>query len=133
MKELAKYISIPFEERGRSHNGVDCWGLIFLVYRDILKIELPTYLEGYENLEDRKEISNIMSNDKHILWEEVETPKLYDVCLFNMVRVPMHVGLCLDKISFMHSFKGNEVCIEKFNNIKWNKRIVGFYRHKSLI
>jgi cell wall-associated NlpC family hydrolase len=34
---------IPYRDGGRDYNGIDCWGLIYLVYRDILHIELPTY------------------------------------------------------------------------------------------
>ena len=42
------YIEIPFLPDGRDRNGCDCWGLVCLVYREKLGIELPEYKGVFE-------------------------------------------------------------------------------------
>lgn len=40
-----KYIGIPYRQCGRSLAGIDCYGLVWLVYRDVLGIELPDWMQ----------------------------------------------------------------------------------------
>lgn len=48
------YIGIPFVAHGDTHEGVSCWGLVQLYYREQLGIELKSYDYGPE---DRREIA----------------------------------------------------------------------------
>ena len=49
--EWRDYIGIPFANHGRDLVGVDCWGLVTIVYRRELQIVLPDYHERYRDAE----------------------------------------------------------------------------------
>ena len=49
-KEITeKYLGIPYRHRGRSLKGLDCWGLVVLVYKDfgIDILDLKSYRENW--------------------------------------------------------------------------------------
>ena len=122
-----KYIGLPYLDNGRTKTGVDCWGLARLVYRDEYGIDLPSYTEEY-----------IGGSDPHIVqavslykdnWENILTPTIGDLCLFNIFGEPMHVGVYVGDNKFLHCRRGSDSVIESLNNIKWKNRFVGFYKH----
>ena len=39
----APYMRLPWAPDGRTRSGVDCWGLIVLVYRELYGLELPEF------------------------------------------------------------------------------------------
>lgn len=41
---VQRYVGIPYRPCGRDHYGIDCYGLVCLVYREVLGIELPDWL-----------------------------------------------------------------------------------------
>jgi cell wall-associated NlpC family hydrolase len=43
MMRFEKYVGIPFEDRGHSKEAADCYGLVRLVYRQELGIEIPEF------------------------------------------------------------------------------------------
>lgn len=130
---LSKYIGLPYLEGGRGHNGVDCYGLIRLIYAEKFGIILPEYsdiawLEGCDSHKLSTEINDCKSD-----WQEVDQPVLGDVIILRMMGMPIHIGLVVDKGIMIHSARGHNSAIERFDNIKWQKRIEGFYRRKSEI
>lgn len=40
---LNEYIGIPYVGEGRSRDGLDCYGLVLLIYKDHFGIELPDW------------------------------------------------------------------------------------------
>jgi len=122
-----KYIGLPYLDNGRTKTGVDCWGLARLVYQGEFGIDLPSYTEEY-----------IGGTDPHIVeavnlykdnWQELATPNIGDLCLFNIFGEPMHVGVFIGENKFLHSRRGSDSVIESLNNTKWKNRFVGFYAY----
>ena len=47
----ARYIGIPFRDRGRTREqGLDCWGLVRLVYEETFNVSLPSFTSCYEDV-----------------------------------------------------------------------------------
>jgi len=126
-----KYIGLPFLHDGRDKNGLDCWGLIQLVYRERLGIELPTYGGIYKDgsPETLREIGIVMERERG-RWVSVSQPKDYDIVLLKMAgKLPTHVGVVSGKF-FLHIMSGIESVIERMDNLMWARRIAGIYRCK---
>lgn len=125
------YIRIPFLERGRDRAvGVDCWGLVRLVYADRLGVELPT-LTGYSDLKDRISIAQIIGEESASWWSVAPGfERIYDVAVFKMVGRPMHVGIVVKPGVMLHSEQGKGTHISEYSkDLHWSNRLEGFYRH----
>jgi cell wall-associated NlpC family hydrolase len=126
-----RYISIPFAERGRSWEGVDCWGLVCLIYHEQLGIALPSYLDDDYKTTDGPTISCLIGQRKAEGWEPVApgTEREGDVILMRMVGLPSHVGVVTRPGSMIHALRGVGVCHERYWSPLWAKRIMGIYRY----
>lgn len=129
MDWASKYIGIPYVVRGETMDAIDCLGLVKLIYRDELGIELPDYNNiGTENLKaTANEIATHFDG-----WVRVDEPKEYCAVLLKIASYPIHIGVCLNKSEMIHSLGGHNSAIERFNGLKWNKRIEGFYKWQSM-
>ena len=126
-----EYIGLPFLHNGRDRNGLDCWGLIQLVYQEKLGIELPTYGGIYKDSSPQtmREIGIAMDRERE-RWRAVSQPKDYDVVLLKIAgKLPTHVGVVSGKF-FLHIMSGTESIIERMDNLMWAHRISGVYRCK---
>jgi sulfur carrier protein ThiS len=120
-----KYIGLPYLDNGRTTAGLDCWGLARLFYKNEYNIELPSYVDEYVGGTDPyiSQAVNLYKDN----WEEITTPNVGDLCLFNIFGEPMHVGIYVGDNKFLHCRIGSDSVIESLNNIKWKNRFVGFY------
>ncbi len=124
---LSKYIGLSYKPKGRDNDGIDCWGMVQLFYREELNIDIPSYAEDYKNPNDRKSVSAaIIDNIGN--WVKVATPKFGDMLLFEILGLPLHTGVYIGDNDFLHSFYNTNSCIERLNSINWNRRLLGVYR-----
>lgn len=124
-----KYIGIPYLDKGRTAEGVDCWGLACLVYKQEFDITLPSYTEEYEN-EDIKRISETIARYKEN-WEPTKEPKPGSLILFRIMGAEMHVGVYLGDNKFIHSREGRDVVQERVDSTQWANRVVGYFNYKE--
>ncbi len=126
-----QFMSIPFVERGRTRQGADCWGLVCIIYKEILNIELPL-LDDYANTLDRKTLPHIIEKESLRSWVKVEQgeEQAYDVAIFRTGGVPMHIGVVVRPGFMIHSQSGNDTLFSNYVKEKeWSKRLVGFCRY----
>jgi cell wall-associated NlpC family hydrolase len=71
-----RYVGLPYRAGGRERDGLDCWGLIRLIYREQLGIDLP-------------EIPGIVKGDQLSISREI-----LDQCLSGWVEQPKPTELC---------------------------------------
>jgi hypothetical protein len=122
-----KYIGLPYQENGRNEQGIDCWGLARLFYKNELNIELPSYTELYDGSYDPKAVAAI--NYYKDTWTKVYSPQMGDLCLFKIMGELSHVGVYIDSGKFLHSRDGKDSVIESINSPMWFNRLEGFYRY----
>lgn len=127
-----KYIGIPFSEKGRTEEGLDCWGLVRTIYNKELNINLPS-LDSYENVKELEALSKIISNQTTSeQWGRIEVgkEKPFDVLVFSVRNLETHVGLAVAKGLMIHSERGsNSHHIEYKPSTTWGSRLRGIYRY----
>lgn len=129
-KELInKYLGTPFKHLGRSLDGLDCYGLLIMIYKDL---EIPLIdMEQYDEKWAQKG-ENYFIENYHKQWEEVKNYRIFDVILFkNGSDLLNHIGIVLSGGKFIHSAIRAGTLINRITDPKWFPRIQGFYRFKN--
>jgi sulfur carrier protein ThiS len=124
-----KYIGLPYLENGRTETGVDCWGLARLFYKDQFDIDLPSYSDEYDGGQDPAIISVVNAHIDN--WKQLDTPNIGDLCLFNILGEPTHVGIYIGDNKFLHSREGMDSVVESLDSTKWKNRFQGFYKYTT--
>jgi len=122
-----KYVGIPYKQKGRDLNGIDCWGLLRLVYSEEFKINLPSFASDYTE-DDTKRIQDLIAQYKEG-WEQLDKPEPGCVVLFRVLGTESHVGIAVSETHFLHAREGQSSAIESFDSRGWNKRIVGYFKY----
>jgi probable lipoprotein NlpC len=125
-----KYIGIPFKPNGRDRNGLDCWGLVCLVHKEELGLELFPYNDifltnSHENL---KHVAKVIQEGKEKL-KEIKKPEPFDIIVLRAGTYIWHVGIVIDKKRMLHVMDGIESVVEEYTGLFWRDRIDGFRRH----
>lgn len=126
---IDKYIGLPYQENGRAWTGVDCWGLARLFYKHELNIDLPDYSDLYSGSWN-EQITALINKHKDS-WLQVADPVYGDLCLFNILGEPSHIGVYLGNNKFLHSRDGFDSVVESTNSTAWQKRLQGYFRYNS--
>lgn len=127
---MDEYIGLPFADLGRDREGLDCWGLVRLIYKEKLGLDLPSLVDRYDSTLEAARIGAIVEIEK-TRWTEIpagqEQP--FDVIVMRCLGQPMHVGLVIKKGVMLHIEKGIESCSESYRLGRWKTRVTGFYRY----
>lgn len=121
------YIGIPYAEKGRDKSGLDCWGLVRLVYKEQFNIDIPSFVTDYES-DNSSRIAELISIGKEH-WSKVVQPAVGDVILLRISGLFMHVGVVISPNEFLHVREGRDSVIERFDSPMWRHRVEGFYKY----
>jgi sulfur carrier protein ThiS len=122
-----KYIGIPYKDAGDDETGLDCWGLVRLVYKNELNVELPSFKEVRISAYDTR--GSIIDEYKQDGWVETTEPKMGTVVLVRVKGLPIHTGVMVDSTKFLNILPGANCVIADITNSKWRDRIIGFYNY----
>lgn len=130
--EFDKYIGIPYKNQGRDINGIDCLGLVNLIFKNERNIVLPDFLEiKYTDSNWRKSgenhiLENISDNWKKINLREA---KKYDIHIFyDKYGVASHLGMNIGNRKFIHVNLGGNAVIGSLDI--WKKKIYATMRFR---
>lgn len=140
MRWAESYLSIPFRDRGDDRKGCDCWGLIRLVYREQLGIDLPAY-ENVGTGQDVEKIEQILEGHSGPEWKEISSgdEKAFDgILMKGLIRVKgkahmgeIHMGIVVEPGKILHIEHGKNVTIGNYiSDRRLKHRIVGFFRYE---
>lgn len=133
--DYRQYVGIPFLDHGRTKAGVDCWGLVVLVYKEELGIELPDMGTSYTNADIRKEIQCAVSDVSSRNWnmDVTDLPrKMYDVIVFKRGGIETHVGLWVAENTMLHVEKKLCTALERYDTMRWKNKFSRIVRHADI-
>lgn len=121
------YVGIPYRLGGRDHDGVDCYGLVYLVLR-ARGLDPPEYMLATDAGTPLKRAKAFNAALLLPTWEKLENGEEGDVVVLSPNRLPTHCGIVLDETYMLHSENGLSACVERIRGVMWAQRIHGFYR-----
>ncbi len=128
------YIGLPFVDGGRDWSGVDCWGLVRLVYAHELAVDLPDY--GEIAASDLRALSGIMMAGawSDPAWRPVERPRDFDVAVMTFYgkRAVGHVGVMIGESAVLHIERQMHAAVVPLSHWTIKNRIKCFRRHATL-
>ena len=126
-KELIEhFLGIPYKHRGRTREGLDCWGLIKWIYKE-MGYDLWDIEEEYDENWSFKGRDLFIEN-YHKEWEKKDKPELFDVILFLSVKgIANHGGIMLSNGRFLHCCKVGTI-VTRIS--EWRQKPEGFYHLK---
>ena len=96
---VEKYVGIPFKDHGNSiDGGCDCYGLVYLIYKEEFGLHLPQVGDLYNNAYARKDVNNALTTqiNKYDWCIDVTNKPPYnpfDMLVFRTAGTDHHVGL----------------------------------------
>lgn len=90
------FLGIPFVNMGRDRQkGVDCWGLIVLVYEEVFNTKLPLYADKAYTSSNMKQISGMIKSERRIfeIFSPTDEVSEGDVVLVQRLEDQYHVGI----------------------------------------
>lgn len=143
MEWEAQYIGLQYRELGRDRAGLDCWGLVVLVLREQLGLEVDEFpvarSSGCGGMQ-----AQIEQQSGTFDWPEVDRREVqpFDVCVMfsiwrdaadqRLQRGPIHCGLVATRARVLHIERNTaSVCIP-IGRLEQRNRIKGFYRYRRI-
>lgn len=132
---MRDFVGLPRLVAGRSRAGVDCYGLIWLVYRDVLRLDLASYAGETLDAPERAQIAALVAGGCSASpWCEVQpgAEQEFDMAVFRRGGIADHVGLVIAPGRMLHVVDATGVYLESFAAGRWKSRLAGVYRHEAL-
>lgn len=129
-------IRIPFKSQGRDYEGCDCWGQVYLAYRDYCGIELESWedISAYD-FRDIRRLIELHKKTWHSI-HEPDKPRIFDVVLMKTQASELlvaHVGMMISSTHLIHTEKDMGPRVVAVKDPFIQKRIVEFRRHDKLV
>ena len=124
---------MPFRDKGRGKDGVDCWGLLRLVYEEQVGVRLPAFVEDYVTEQDTAAVAALIAGHTDG-WREIAEAEVrpLDAVLMRQNGVERHIGIVVKRGLVLHVGLGEDSRIEPYNSMRLRRRISRFMRYEAL-
>lgn len=126
-------MDVPFQEKGRSYDGWDCWGLVYVFYKEVAGVELPLYTGDYKSTRRRVELQNLITTEKNDAWKLVDPHDVGDVAVVRMMGRYCHTGVMLADNYMLHVQELVGAVCERIDRPPWRDasydKVEGIYRY----
>jgi len=120
---ISKYVGIPYKPRGRTKEGLDCYGLAICLFKE-RGIELPDpFYPDTETSTNKKVMESLESTIPNT---KIDKPEPWCIIEFLIKGEPSHIGIYLGRGEFIHSSCSTGVVVDKL--YRWEKKVKGYYR-----
>lgn len=130
----SKYLGLPWKIGGRDRDGIDCYGLVAMIYRDELGIEIDSLTGAYASEDERALIASVVAGQKDAgAWVPVEPghEQEFDCVMFRYAGHESHIGVVVEKGRMIHQLLGRRSAVEPYGAGFWANMLEGAWRHKS--
>ena len=128
----ARYVGIPFKSGGRGMDGVDCYGLLRLVYKEQFGAELPSLDDAYKNALDTRETAPLAKKYIPLLrGDKTESPKPGDAAVMIEHGLPTHIGIYAGGGYILHATRRLGVVLQRTTHPDLRGRVEGYYAVKA--
>lgn len=133
--DLNRYIGIPYRDHGRDRDGLDCWGLVDLIYREVRGITLPDYRRFYADADDAPGVAALLGmaalgQVQVGGWKPVPAgeERPLDVLLLRLGHLACHTALLAGGGDFLHVMRGRSTALERLDSFVWQGAARGAFR-----
>lgn len=129
------YVGLPWQERGLTRDGIACWGLVVLVYAEVLGLPVPDYAADIASLEERAEVAAAFAGGTTKgPWQPIadREARAFDILVFRRAGLDSHVGLVVTSGRMLHITAGQDSSIVSYADGRWAPRLSGVYRHEAM-
>ena len=125
-----QYVGIPFVANGRAIEGTDCWGLVWLIYKNQYGIPLPSLASEYQATSLEANAGFIKKQLDELPVYPIRNPEEGDIVLMKIFGFPCHVGIYLTGHLVLHSDPVGKGLsrIERIDSPRIVRMMEGFYR-----
>ena len=143
---VGRYIGLEYLADGRSWRGIDCWGLCWLVYREILGIDVPSY-EGHAIVDPDglPELSAFISAECDRHWTEVacapapgdelvwtRPEQLGDIVISRTGAHHHHTSMLVARRTVLTIDHKTAVHLDAYDRDPMRRRVARVVRHRDL-
>ena len=121
---FSKYINLSYRNLGRDFDGVDCWGLIWIVFKNVRNILLPDFTD-LQYSKDWYLTKDHIIDSIDDTWMEIDPPyNIYDVIIFysKNSKVANHIGMMISDDKYIHISEKYSSRVDTLNEY-WTSRI----------
>ncbi|WP_279358168.1 NlpC/P60 family protein [Methylobacterium indicum] len=130
------YVGLPWAETGDTPDGVSCWGLCVLVYREVLGIALPSYAGLCACPAERRQIAAAFARETgggFLFPVSLADAREFDLAAFRVGDLDAHVGLVCTPTQALHITQGHDSAVLDIREPRWASRFSGLYRHAEMM
>lgn len=117
------YVGIPYENEGYDRSGLNCYGLVRLIQKEVFRKDLPKHndnlfdVDWYRPLGVAIPLGSVSSGDI-----------IHMFIIQDGKRIDTHVGVVTEPGSLIHTTRNTGSTIVRYDRKPWKNFVIGAYQ-----